>query len=49
MSIGLVLIGLVVLLLGVPWLAAAVAFLFWAMTRCCVMVWPSRGLRAPTT
>jgi hypothetical protein len=48
MSIALIIIGLVILLLGLPWLAAALAFFFYAITRCCASVWPSRVLRTPT-
>jgi hypothetical protein len=47
MSLALVLIGVVVLLLGLPWLAGAVAFFVWAVTRCCSALWPSRTLRTP--
>jgi hypothetical protein len=47
MSIALVLIGLVVLVVGLPWLAAAIGFFFWAMARCCYAFWPSRAIRQP--
>jgi hypothetical protein len=47
MSLALILIGIVILLVGLPWLLAALGFMFWAVARCCNAVWPSRLLRPP--
>jgi hypothetical protein len=47
MSLALILIALVVLLVGLPWLVAAIGFLFFAAARCCSFFWPSRALKTP--
>ena len=48
MSLALILIALVVLLVGLPWLVAAIGFIFWAGARCCSFFLPSRALKTPS-
>jgi hypothetical protein len=47
MSIALLLIGLVVLVLGLPFLAAAFGFLVWVTGRCFALLVPSRAVHPP--
>jgi hypothetical protein len=47
MSLALLLVGLIVLIVGLPWLIAATGFLFWALGKCCHAAWPFRTLRPP--
>ncbi|HET9652402.1 MAG TPA: hypothetical protein VFP36_09430 [Usitatibacter sp.] len=47
MSVALLLIGLVVLVLGLPFLAAAFGFIVWAMGRGFALLLPARPLRRP--
>jgi hypothetical protein len=47
MSLVLVVIGIIVLVVGLPWLIAAVGFVCWAAARCCNALLPSRALKPP--